>query len=193
MSKGEKEKVIHSPQNNVMDVELPENKELGDNQTNKNTSEVHQSIKPPDPVPFLSTEEPQAKPEPGPQDSTQQYSHSQRARHQISHYKTMNEGLVAAITASIEEPKENMEESTYEEVADDFDESYELPPDIDLLGYSASNPKTLDKAMHGPNVNEWQEALKYKINQLEKLGMWVVEDLPPGHTSIPCSTITRVK
>ena len=105
----------------------------------------------------------------------------------------MNEGLVAAITAIIKEPEENIEELTHDEVDNDFDDSYELPPDVALLGYSASDPKTLDKVMCGPNVKEWQEALKYKINQLEKLGTWVVEDLPPGHIPIPCSAITRVR
>jgi hypothetical protein len=55
------------------------------------------------------------------------------------------------------------------------------------------DPKMLDKALHGPNVAEWEAALKYEINQLEKLETWIVEDLPPGQTAIPCSAITCVK
>ena len=35
--------------------------------------------------------------------------------------------------------------------------------------------------------------LDYEINQLEKMGTWVVEDLPPGHTAIPCSEVLRYK
>ena len=51
----------------------------------------------------------------------------------------------------------------------------------------------LDKALRRPNAKEWQEALKYEISQLEKLKTWVVEDLPRGHTAIPCSEVIKVK
>jgi hypothetical protein len=47
--------------------------------------------------------------------------------------------------------------------------------------------------LRGPNAKEWQEALDYEIGQLEKLGTWVVENLPAGHTAIPCSKVLRVK
>ena len=43
-----------------------------------------------------------------------------------------------------------------------------------------SELKTLDEALQGPQAKEWQRALEYEINQLEKLGAWVVEDLPKG-------------
>ena len=35
--------------------------------------------------------------------------------------------------------------------------------------------------------------LDYKIGQLEKLGTWVIEDLPKGHNVIPCSTMLKEK
>ena len=70
---------------------------------------------------------------------------------------------------------------------------YELPLDVAALGHSDLDPKTFDEALHGPNAKEWQEALDYEINQLQKLGMWVVEDLPAGQTTIPCSEVVRVK
>ena len=56
-----------------------------------------------------------------------------------------------------------------------------------------SEPKSLDKALQGPKAKEWQTALEYKINQLEKLGTWVVEDLPKQHTAIPCSEVLKIK
>ena len=35
--------------------------------------------------------------------------------------------------------------------------------------------------------------LDYEIGQLEKLGTWVIEDLPKGHNAIPCSTVLKEK
>ena len=70
---------------------------------------------------------------------------------------------------------------------------YELPLDVAALGHSDSDPNTFKEALHGPNAKEWQEAPDYEINQLQKLGTWVVEDLPTGQTAIPCSEVMRVK
>ena len=68
-----------------------------------------------------------------------------------------------------------------------------MPPDIALASFAYLDPKMLDKALRGPDAKQWQEALEYKISQLEKLGTWVVVDLPAGHTAIPCSEVVRVK
>ena len=73
------------------------------------------------------------------------------------------------------------------------DYPYKLPLDIVALGHSDSDPKTFKEALCGPNAKEWQEALDYEINQLQKLGTWVMEDLPTGQTAIPCSEVMRVK
>ena len=62
-----------------------------------------------------------------------------------------------------------------------------------LVGYSSTNPKMLDKALHRPNAKQWQEALEYKISQLKKLNTWIVEDLLKGQTMIPCSKVIKVK
>ena len=59
--------------------------------------------------------------------------------------------------------------------------------------YTHLDLKMLDEALHGPNAKEWEEALKYEINQLEKLGMWVVEDLPLSQSAIPCSKVVWIK
>ena len=44
-----------------------------------------------------------------------------------------------------------------------------------------------------PNAKEWQTVLDYEISQLQKLGTWVIEDLPKGHTVIPCSMVLKEK
>ena len=55
------------------------------------------------------------------------------------------------------------------------------------------DPKTLDEALRCPDTKHWQEALEYKIGQLEKLETWDIVDLPQGHTAIPCSEVIKVK
>ena len=111
----------------------------------------------------------------------------------------MNKGLIAAVILdnNIEADKvleETVaEEEMFEDVDEDFNYQYNLPPDIALIGYSNRDPKTLDEALHGPNAKEWQEALDYEICQLEKLGTWIIQDLPPGQMAIPCSEVVRVK
>ena len=69
---------------------------------------------------------------------------------------------------------------------DDNDVAGSLPPDFALLGSMGTKPRSLDKALHGPNTKEWQAVFDYEISQLEKLGTWVIKDLPQGHTAIPC-------
>ena len=92
----------------------------------------------------------------------------------------MNEGLVAGITALVEETVDGDIVKLIDESFEAEDELpshlYKLPPDIALAGFIGTDPKTLDEVLHGPNAKEWQEALEYEIGQLEKLEMWVVED-----------------
>lgn len=68
-----------------------------------------------------------------------------------------------------------------------------LPPNFALVGHVGSDPLMLDEVLCGPNAKEWQKALEYEICQLERLGTWIVEDLPPGHTAIPCSEVIKVR
>ena len=68
-----------------------------------------------------------------------------------------------------------------------------LPPDFALIRLMNSEPKSLDKALRSPDAVKWQEALDYEINQLEKLGTWIVEDLPKGQMAIPCSKVLKIK
>ena len=90
-------------------------------------------------------------------------------------YRTMNNGFVAALVHE-HEPDEQP-----------------LTPDFALIGPLNSEPKSLDEALRGPDADKWQNALDYEINQLEKLGTWVVEDLPKGHIAIPCSEVLKIK
>ena len=62
-----------------------------------------------------------------------------------------------------------------------------------LIGALGTEPKSLDDMLSGPNVKEWQTALNYEIGQLQKLGTWVIEDLPKGHMAIPCSMVLKEK
>jgi len=43
------------------------------------------------------------------------------------------------------------------------------------------------------NAKEWQAVFDYEISQLEKLGTWVIQDLPKGHSTIPCSKVLKEK
>ena len=62
-----------------------------------------------------------------------------------------------------------------------------LPPDFALVSTLNSEPKLLDEVLQGPDADKWNKALDYEIGQLEKLGMWVVEDLPKRHIAIPAA------
>ena len=56
-----------------------------------------------------------------------------------------------------------------------------------------STCQTLDEALHGPNHQQWQKALGYEIGQLEKLGTWVIKDLPKVQPVSPCSEVLKEK
>ena len=105
----------------------------------------------------------------------QAYGRGQQSRLAPGTYRTMNDGLVAALVQEYE-PDDKL-----------------LPPDFALIGPMNSEPKSLDKALRGLDAGKWQEALDYKINQLEKLGTWIVEDLPKGQMAIPCSEVLKIK
>ena len=76
---------------------------------------------------------------------------------------------------------------------DEEDWEVELPPDFALIGALGTEPKSLDDVLSGPHAKEWQTMLDYEISQLEKLGTWVIEDLPKGHNAIPCSAVLKEK
>ena len=146
-------------------------------------------------IPFPSVPKPNVEPEIPGDKNTQQYGRGHRPRKAKGTYKDINEGLIAAI--AISEDQTDVDDPVAEIVNDKqgvyFNQYYDFPPDLAMLGQCESNPKTLDEALHGPNAKEWQEALDYEISQLKKLGTWVVESLPHGETVIPCSEVVKIK
>ena len=79
-------------------------------------------------------------------------------------------------------------------IAEDEDDwEVELPPDFALIGTLGMEPKLVNDALSRPYAKEWQTALDYEIRQLQKLSTWVIEDLPKGHTAIPCSVVLKEK
>jgi hypothetical protein len=59
---------------------------------------------------------------------------------------------------------------------------------------AAAEPEpTLKEALSGPDAEEWQEAINYEINQLEKLETWKIVDPPKGANIIPCHFVLATK
>ena len=100
----------------------------------------------------------------------------------------------AGVTAEITHDEVLDDENSVTNLLDDHEQTFvDLPPDFALIGGLNSEPTSIDEALRGPDARKWQEALDYEINQLEKMGTWVVETLPAGHTAIPCSEVLRIK
>ena len=178
--KDERNKVIQHTTINKEDVEesaVSENQDQNDDQTTQKPEETHQNTitfpttpnKPNDDNP--NEREPQTEAETKPQ----AYRRGQRSRPSPGTYRTMNNGLVATLVQENEPGDEP------------------LPPDFALIAPLKYEPKTIDEALRGPDAEKWQEVLVYEINQLEKLGTWIVEDLPKGHNAIPCSEVLKIK
>ena len=100
----------------------------------------------------------------------------------------------AGVAAEITDDESLDDENSLTDLLDDHEQmSTDLPPDFTLIGGLNFEPTSIDEALRGPDAQKWQEALDYEISQLEKMGTWVVENLPAGHTAIPCSEVLRIK
>jgi hypothetical protein len=103
---------------------------------------------------------------------------------------------LAALTTIFQEEDEPENKPVEEFIEDDdrcLEYPYDLLPDVALVGQHANDPMMLEKVLQGPDAKHWQEALEYKINQLQKFGTWEIIDLPHGHNTILCSEVLRVK
>jgi hypothetical protein len=193
LSEGEREieKVIQYPENHL---EKAQNEQDNVNPPEKEPLNEDQDPKIQNTVPFPSVPEPETNFEPDPEVDHEYFGHGRRVPPKPKGInKKMHAGLVAAIAQdeSIDDDDPSVE--IQDEDRGYSDSLYDLPPDIAMVGHASTDPQTLDEALRGPNAKEWQAAMDYEINQLEKFNTWVVEDLPPGQTAIPCSEVLRVK
>ena len=88
----------------------------------------------------------------------------------------MHEGYVVALVQTSSDP-EDLAEHLYTDYA--------------LMAADGRPPRSLDEALQGKNGVQWQKALEYEIVQLEKLGTWVIENLPKSQTVIPCMEVLK--
>ena len=140
--------------------------------SNKKNHETHQSPKLSNSVPFLSADNSQPDLESNDEEQVeeQQYGRGERVKHKKGHYKVLNEGLVAAVNALIDETQTNdiieLPKQVVKHILEDtnnyYDKSYQLLPDIALASFAYLDPKMLDKALRGLDAKQWQEALEYE-------------------------------
>ena len=191
LAEGEKDKIIQqSPKN----PETPEKSEetASKSQTDEKLYETHQQFQHKSSVPFPTTPDKMAEPAMETNELTQEYGCGKRVQPKPQGvYKKMNGGLIAGIATNEllhHEPPRPCE------MLEDHEHMFtDLPPDFALISSFNPEPRSLDEALQGPNGEEWQKALEYKINQLERMQTWVVEDLPKGQMAIPCSEVLRTK
>ena len=184
LSEGEKEadKVIQHPENSVEGLKKAQD-DQNDNAEEK--SEIEQQSKT-NTVPFP----PQAVAQEPDDEPHQPQERPQRAARYQGNYRDLT-----ASVAIFEDHDDTAGPAVVEDPANDgylncFDD---LPLDFATVGHNGTDPQTLDEALRGSNAKEWQAAMDYEISQLQKFETWVVEDLPPGQTAIPCSEVLRVK
>jgi hypothetical protein len=182
----ENHKVIQHPTNPVENEPNPKDSdEKAEIKASDDTQDPDMSNTIPFPLVDQSTTE--TNEEIAQDDDLENYGKGQRPRKQKGAYKQMNEGKLTAAIAHFEDLDDENNPS------EGFDNFIYSQNDFALASTHPSDPKTLDEALRGPDSKHWEEALKYEINQLQKLGTWVVEDLPAGHTPIPCNEVIKVK
>jgi hypothetical protein len=190
LSEGERNKIIQNPTSNVNDAEKSENDSNLPIETqpepNKGNTIQEEEVSNTVPFPTVSEPENEANTE---AEQSQSYGPGRRVQPKPKGiYAKMNGGLVAGVSVT----EQLDDEDPLIELPDD-QLFTDLPPDFALIGGLNPEPTSIDEALRGPDAQKWQEALDYEINQLEKMGTWVVEDLPAGQTAIPCSVVLKIK
>ena len=193
LSEGEKEaeKVIQGPEDSSENPEQVEDEQYKANKPEQESVGEDQGLKTQSSIPFPSDETET-------QVTTDDEQTSQGRARRVEPkpqgmYKKMHLGPTRGMVAGIA-VHDDQSLAELEHIPEDiYDSDYNLPPDVAALGHTWSDPQTLDEVLRGPNAKEWQAALDYEINQLQKFGTWVVEDLPKGQMAIPCSEVLRVK
>jgi hypothetical protein len=98
-----------------------------------------------------------------------------RTRSPVGYCKALNNGERTSV-------------ATIEEIRDE-----EQPLTNHWALAAAEREPTLKEALNKPDTKEWQEAVDYKINQLEKLKTWEIVDTPQGANVIPCHFVLATK
>jgi hypothetical protein len=201
LAEEERNKIIQPPSNNaensVKTADMPESGIKPDTQTISNPQTEDETVpnlqepQTTSSVPFPPISQPDSESKDN-NDELHKYGHGKHvAPKPQGIYKKMHGGLVARIAYA--ESLDDKDSPSVEFPDDHKNMSIDLPPDFALVGGPNSEPRMLDEALQGPNAKEWQEALDYKISQLEKHGTWAIEDLPKGYTAISCGEVLRIK
>ena len=190
LAEGENADITQTSPNSLNNVEQPE--DLQDQPEDHSTKTNPDDTNTTNSVPFPSTQNP-TNPEPTAEipddnDESVNYGRGHRLRKAPGAYKAINDGLTAAIVQVEDLEVEDLSAEIMEENLFDL-----LPPDFALIGGLDTEPTSIDEALRGSDAKEWEEALKYEINQLEKLKTWIIEDLPPGHKAIPSNEVLKYK
>ena len=187
VDEGERDKVLQPPASNANTANVPNSAPAPQPKAPDIALELEPELQ--NSVPFPSEQEPAEEllPEPlqeeDPQPELGQGQHIQKKP--PGTYKQMAQGL-PLLDANIADLQNNIPE-------DEEGWEVELPPNFVLIGTLGTEPKSLNDALSGPHAKEWQTMLDYEIGQLEKLGTWVIEDLPKGHNAILCSAVLKEK
>ena len=151
----EAEKVIQYPENSDDDSEKPDEQHDNAKKDKSDNDQQHKTNS----VPFL--QDPASN---NPEDEPPQ----PQGRPQCTvRYQGKYKGMTAAAAIFDEEDVDKIfPEGVESGVGEVSNYPYELPLDVVALGHSNLDPKTFEEALCGPK--ELQEALDYKINQLQK-------------------------
>ena len=195
LSEGEKDKIIQVPENNTNQID----ENAVDEPQPRNTSGAQANSEDQNTVPFPSAPEisdalPSNDVAEDPIEEPKLGRGNRVAKKPQGTYSRMHNALppLEANAAYLGDPDDGDGIGIY--IPEDDDDTFAaLPPDFATVGAMGTEPASIDEALRGPNADKWQAALDYEINQLEKLGTWVIEDLPKGQTVIPSSVVLKEK